>query len=218
MMHRFKIFLKPNGWAYFARLIRNSVKTLFHHGPRSLAVELKSFYARKFYPNVHTDVQSSISPVIYTKLERIKTIYVSDTDLRINLILPCLDKSNVDEFAKSLTVSTLLADELEAALRIICLDSKCNLTAYYEFINADKLPHLDSVASYDASWRLNSQQGLRLEVSKQDLFITTDEMSRYHGKSISLRKKTLDLNNKDSEKDIKQLVNKILSQIKKGDL
>lgn len=124
------------------------------------------------FPNVHV----------------IKTLKVQRDEPRLNIVLEALEKSSFfGGVATSLILATLFANKYEIPLRIITRSSPPIPRVYNSFLKLMDIPKplkVEYFSDYDRGYDINFQ---RLEVSENDIFLSTSWSTSQVVKSINLR-------------------------------
>lgn len=124
----------------------------------------------KLYSIAHEGVASVNSPLAI--------IFVNDGPKRLNLVLCDFSTKKVADFADFLSTGIKFARNNNYALRIISRNNLADPKAYIDFLKANNLEGPETYSFYTDSARRVSGKAHRLEITKNDIFFTEDELDK----------------------------------------
>lgn len=124
----------------------------------------------KLYNIAHEGAASVNSPLA--------TIFVNDGPKRLNLIFCDFNVKKITDFTDFLSTGIKFARNNNYALRIISRNNLANPKAYVDFLKANNLEGPETYSFYTDSARRVSGKAHRLEITKNDIFFTEDELDK----------------------------------------
>lgn len=176
------------------------VKILIRQGPKVFLGEFFNFLKMRFnalkIEKVNTSdfqipKEKSINEIFYERfpdIHPISFLKVYESDFRLNIILDSLQKNSYfGGVATSLILATMYSNKFGIPLRIITRFSDTNPKHYLSFLELMKIPQPKKIEFFSDYETVYTRNGLQLEVSDKDIFLSTSWWSSQVVKSINFR-------------------------------
>lgn len=164
-----------------------ALHTLISEGPISLIKKTRAYCKNK--AEVKTNAIPTVEHLIeqrFPNTKKIPVITSEDTQVRVNIVTDTVQEHCMfGPVATSLIFATYLANKMHAPLRIVTRDVSSQLQNYYELCKIHNLSTPEDVTLSNFDYH---DQNSRLEVSENDIFISTSWWSSYIVKSLHVNK------------------------------
>lgn len=144
--------------------------------------------------NKFVDNKINSVPALFDKkfknLQPIRFIKVNRSEIRFNMVTDSIQKDSLfGGVATALILSTLYANRYNVILRIISRTGFNSPKNYFDFLNLFKIPKPNKVEFYSDFNRDNESNSFNLEVSDNDIFLSTSWWTTHTISQVNLRSK-----------------------------
>lgn len=186
---------------FLASSIIKGLKILIKQGPKVFIKEFFNFLKTRFNflkatkiknpESCQNSKEKSIDEIFYERfpdIHPISFLKVHENDFRFNIILDSLQKNSYfGGVATSLILATLYSNKFDIPLRIITRFSDTNPKYYFSFLEMIRISRPRKIEFFSDFQTFYTRNGMQLEVSDKDIFLSTSWWSSQVVKSINFR-------------------------------